>query len=343
MLSSLVRFSTIRLALTATCTSLLLAQAVHAEPSFTLLPVGTYVWGVSDTGVVVGEGYVLPSGMWVGFRWSKTEGVTPLPPNPNLWYSAAYAISRTGSAAVGIGGLHANRWDSAGNAVDLGAINGGTESQAYGIADNGKAIVGLSNGGGIVQAMLWTQQTGPIGLGLLPGAQDSIAYDVSNNGVVVGSSTQAFRWTKAGGLERIGPLGIYSFATAVSEDGSVVAGYTSGETAEAFRWTRATGLVGLGLLTNYPDRPNWTAAYSMTADGSTIIGETSFPEDYRGGGFIWTTSDGMRAFVDVLTNDYGLGAPVSDLTEIVPRAISPNGRYIVGMSTYGGWIFDRGY
>ena len=81
----------------------------------------------------------------------------------------------------------------------------------------------------------------------------------------------------------------------------------------------------------------------MTADGSTIIGEASVPEDYGYGGFIWTTSAGLRSFVEVLTNDYGLGEAVQGLTEIIPRAISPNGRFIVGMGTYGGWIFDRGY
>ena len=88
------------------------------------------------------------------------------------------------------------------------------------------------------------------GLGDLPGGEfQSLAAGVSADGsVVVGTGRsdlgdEAFRWTRAGGLQRLGALEagpdglIHSSATGVSADGNVVVGYSGrgGQVSAQFR------------------------------------------------------------------------------------------------------------
>ena len=49
----------------------------------------------------------------------------------------------------------------------------------------------------------------------------------------------------------------------------------------------------------------------------------------------------MRAFTDVVS-DFGFGSQVAWLTEITPTAISADGRYIAGTSTFQDSLFYRG-
>jgi probable HAF family extracellular repeat protein len=107
----------------------------------------------------------------------------------------------------------------------------------------------------------------------------------SDGSVVVGFSSQAFRWTAQNGMIRLGDLpggGIRSSANDVSADGSVIVGW--GETAfdgslsttEAFLWKRDHGMVNLrGFLVSQGwDLSGWTltSAEGISADGRTIVG-----------------------------------------------------------------------
>src|SRR5688572_20498100 len=115
------------------------------------------------------------------------------------------------------------------------------------------------------------------------GFEPRLGYDVSADGSVVvgagadpGSSLVGFRWTEAGGFERIGPVPdqVATLATAVSGDGVAVYGYvqrgplTRAET-ETFRWTADGGVVPLGA-----PRPRALQAYAAgaNADGSVAVG-----------------------------------------------------------------------
>jgi probable HAF family extracellular repeat protein len=127
-----------------------------------------------------------------------------------------------------------------------------------------------------------------------PGSANAVSADGS---VVVGSDfsqspTEAFRWTEADGIDRLGGLGSESFGLGVSPDGVAVVG-DSANTAgqdEAFRWTESDGMIGLGTL---PGGTFPSLAYGVSADGSVVVGEAHQGPNAGFEGFRWTPSEGM--------------------------------------------------
>ena len=85
---------------------------------------------------------------------------------------------------------------------------------------------------------------------------------------------------------------IYSSATGVSADGSVIvgeSGISNSNETEAFRWTQESGIVGLGFLTGSNSN---SRARSVSADGSVIVGGS---QNVNGEfeAFRWTQERGM--------------------------------------------------
>ena len=125
---------------------------------------------------------------------------------------------------------------------------------------------------------------------------DSKANDVSADGeVVVGSSGidgLIWRW-RVDPAPTIVPGGSF---TAVSADGSVVAGnITSGPDAgTAGIWTEAGGWQSLGWLPGASTGcgGGMSSAYDISADGTTIAGLSW--EGCDGRGFMWTDASGMQ-------------------------------------------------
>jgi probable HAF family extracellular repeat protein len=161
------------------------------------------------------------------------------------------------------------------------------------------------------------------------GGYYSEAYAVSANGaVVVGRASnyygywRAFRWTATGGMDDLGTLGgRESEAYGVSANGAVVVGRASDYYGywRACRWTASGGMDDLGTLGG-----NESWAYGVSADGRVVVG---WADDAEGShrAFRWTVNGGMEdlntTYASLLTNGSVLW---------VARAISPNGRYIVG-------------
>src|SRR5262245_5801291 len=86
-----------------------------------------------------------------------------------------------------------------------------------------------------------------------PGGLRTEASAVSSRASAIVGTTpdtgEAFRWTSATGATGLGFLAGFtsSFATTVSADGSIVAGFSSdGSTIQGFAWTQASGMTGLG-------------------------------------------------------------------------------------------------
>lgn len=181
-----------------------------------------------------------------------------------------------------------------------------------------------------MEAFRWDAINGAIGLGDLPGGLfRSSANDISGDGtVVVGnaqteSGIEAFRWTKGTGLVGLGQLPgyEYSYANSISADGRVIVGLVGSEDyrrTQSFRWTEETGMVGLGFIGEPPTR---NSAWSVSADGSVIVGSTiSTP---GGEAFIWTEETGM----------VGLGVFGGMYRGSNGYGVSRNGRFVVGRTT----------
>ena len=117
-----------------------------------------------------------------------------------------------------------------------------------------------------------------------------------------------------------------TYANAVSADGRIVVGYRDAAGAiEAFRWTANDGVVGLGGLRG---GSGLSRAFGISADGSTIVGESMWPTPpgtigWGPQAFSWTADTGM----------VGLGLlPGSNSTRAT--AVSANGSVIVGDNSF---------
>ena len=208
-------------------------------------------------------------------------------------------------------------------------------------------VVGIARSESTTSAYRWTESGGLTQLlGNLPtDAQQtpfSNAVDVSADGTTVvgvssaGAGAEAFRWTSDTGITSIGDLpggDHFSAAQSVSENGNVVVGISSSAltpgSSEAFLWTEDDGMVGLGLLE--PSDTSSEASFT-SANGDTVFGR-SFrvaPGNLNFRSFVWRTNVGMRDFVDVLENDFGLADELAGWTRIDPMDISANSLTIVG-------------
>ena len=177
-------------------------------------------------------------------------------------------------------------------------------------------------------------------LGTLGGVR-SEAWGVSADGAVVvgwahnaAGQWRAFRWTASGGMRDLGTLGgTWSEAYGVSADGAVVVGGAHNAAGQwrAFRWQNGV-MQNLGTLGG-----TWSEAYGVSADGAVVVGESD------GRAFRWTASGGMEnlntTYASLLTNGSVLW---------LARAISPDGRYIVGYGRnaatgrYEAFLLDTG-
>lgn len=135
--------------------------------------------------------------------------------------------------------------------------------------------------------------------------------------------------TALAGITDLGKLngGLYSDASAISGDGTVVVGGANdgavGNAQRAFKWTQASGMVSLGTLSG----GNFSYASAVNGDGSVIVGDANI----GGGGspvraFRWTQAGGM-VNLGVIGTVYSSSA--SNAT-----GVSSDGSVVVGQSTF---------
>ncbi|GMU80957.1 MAG: hypothetical protein AMXMBFR47_08280 [Planctomycetota bacterium] len=294
----------------------------QAEFTWIDLPAGAiraeaYAVSDGDDPTIVGVCYF--GGDNRAFRWRAGEGYLILPEEN----AAALAVSADGSVVVGVrpsgtGFLEAFRW------TPDGVIGAGIESSATCVTADGTAAFGSR--ADTVGNFRWTESFELIIPGVRPVACNSdgtwFVGQVGGGGPEWGTAVRA---SIAAGIEPLGDLPggeVESHPTAISDDGTVVVG-TSWSTVqeEAFRWTPETGMVGLGSLPGYSE----SQALGMAADGSLIVGAAGTR------GMVWDSVRGMRAFRDMVQQDYGL--TVADVGEI--RAVSRDGRNIAGWAQEG--------
>ncbi len=168
--------------------------------------------------------------------------------------------------------------------IDLGTLDGGTNSAAYGINDWFVAAGSSENGSvdasgsPIVDAVIFLLKNKKvIDIGNL-GASPAQATAINNYNTVVGfsavadGSTHGFVW-KGGKMRDLGGLGgSYTQATAVNRSNEVVgfSNLTGDASAHAFVWTKKTGIVDLNAL--IPTKSGWelSAAYGVNDRGEIV-------------------------------------------------------------------------
>ncbi len=250
-------------------------------------------WGVSADGrVVVGRASV--AGYHRAFRWTASGGMQDLGTLPGGRYSAAYDVSADGRVIVGLAesafppplfpyGQCAFRWTAEGGMQNLGTLGsrGDEGSEAYGVSDDGRVIVGMSGSDFGPRAFRWTASGGMQDLGTLSGRY-STAYGASADGsVVVGYSWEPggapFRWTASEGMQNLGALpggNGRGVAYGVSADGRVVVGYADASGHwRAFVWRAGEGMRNLNQLYAdlLPGGSHLVEARDISPDGRFIV------------------------------------------------------------------------
>lgn len=172
-----------------------------------------------------------------------------------------------------------------------------------------------------------------------PGVPDGVTLwpeTVSDDGsIIAGRSVPSqahFIWSEAGGYTELAPAS-WASETFISGDGSVVLGSIDpgGLTGtRAFRWTAATGVVELT-----PDTPS--VALDMSDDGSVVAAysweDAQLEGAAPGATFIWDTEHGTRTLDEVLAQR---GVDMSGWELGTPRALSSDGRVLLGLASCGG-------
>ncbi len=165
--------------------------------------------------------------------------------------------------------------------ITLGDLSGGSYySKAYGVSDDGKTIVGESNGAqNTYRGFVWKEGQAMIDLGGFPGLdQESKLFGVAANGMTAAGEgdgdvggDSALVWTQAGGIQGLLLTNEgTSSASAISANGSVVVGTARaiGGTSQPFRRTSGN-MVLLGTLIG---SDGYGGAAAVSADGNVIAG-----------------------------------------------------------------------
>jgi uncharacterized membrane protein len=252
--------------------------------------------GISSDGSTLISGHVGADGFSDPAIWNK-GGVVDLghPSNGctkigNSWGSG-YGVSGNGSVAVGLAwtcrDAEGFKWTAKTGNVSLGHPPYPHSSRASGISANGKTIVGF-----------WEDPTGPRRPVRWVGGKHELflgsktigeATAVTSNGVLIvgqapdaSGNSVAFTFSDQNKLHLLGTIshasGDQSFPNGVSDQGQVIGWSGQFGATEAFFWTSKRGMKKLstvlkGLGAKIPAGTTLTDALSISADGSTIVGQ----------------------------------------------------------------------
>lgn len=194
------------------------------------------------------------------------------------------------------GGWTAARWTSPTQRLNLPKLPGFSNALAEGINRAG-TIVGYATTSNFLnsRAWIWTQGGGIKALPDLGGGS-ALAMGINTAGVAIGFSadpqqvTHAVKWTAAGTVVDLNPMGATSEALAINDSGDV-AGWVfpkGGNASHAFLWRRSGTRLDLGTLGGASSQ-----AFAIT-DGPTVVGVADRPPPQLPIAFIWTQAGGMR-------------------------------------------------
>lgn len=253
-----------------------LAASAPAQ-SFITLPDGSWANDVTPDGEIVVGTHFNGGFIW---RWRVDPQPTVIPGGDVI------AVSDDGSVLLGntidpiTGGQIAALWTAAGGWEPLPGVSScGSVSSAYGLSGDGKSATGFA----------WAN----------------------------GCDARAFLWTESGGLELLDSLGNgTNRASAISQDGQVIAGFAQGIFA---RSPAVWSTDGSGWIYDIDDvGDDIGEVYGLNNDGSTILGAWN--------GDAFRDEDGVVTIMGSLNGGNWTG---------IPTDISEDGNTIVGFDTLG--------
>jgi len=284
-------------------------------------------------------------------RWTSMGGLQALGVVAGGATSTARAASHDGSVIVGQAGAPwsssvAFQWTPAAGMQQLPALNGASLCVASGVSGDGLVIVGtclLAGNAGF----RWTQASGIVSLGQFGGgtSRSSNAMAVSADAsTIVGSGhpvlTGAVAWTTTGQVSVLGhlPRDVAAVATAVSRDGTAIAGYsTDGQgRSQVFRWTSTTGMAPLGVG---QEGLSDVIAGGMSGDGGVVVGWAASSAGETA--MIWAQATGWSRLEDILQTRYRI--ELNGWTLQRATGISDDGLTLVGQGRnpqgrQEGWV-----
>lgn len=210
-----------------------------------------------------------------------------------------------------------------------------TGTNSVGLSADGSTVIGIATISGEQHAFRWTN---PTGVQILTGPSGNATAVSADGSVVVGyvrtgiSTTYAFRWTAAGGMQDIGSLGgVSTNAYGISADGKTIVGgsLANGMSLQrAFRWTEADGMTNLGTLGG-----DASSANTANADGSVVVGWSgmSATNPVEAHAFRWTAATGMQ----------DLGTVGGDMTNAT--AVSADGNVVAGIANTANNAAQRAF
>ncbi|MEW5883974.1 MAG: hypothetical protein AB1725_07110 [Armatimonadota bacterium] len=318
--------------------SLLVASEAQGRSIRWLPSYGTPRAVANDGTVVTSSGLVLPDGTYVQLRDALWGGTYTL-----------YDISADGRTVVGYR-YHDYRtywpviWRYPGRVERL--LPWAEQGIATGVSADGSTVAGyIFEQAGPGHAFQWRNGKGSLFTASSP--QATIPWAVSADGsVIVGYLSSyigysPFVWEK--GITRELPTwgGRFNKAYSVSGDGSVVVGFattTSVGTWEYYDYWRAAVWVHGRLLDIGSLGRQESEALDVSGDGRIVVGSAwdRYYYQERGHGwryyktnyiaFVWTPDSGIRPLQEVFGDLLASGTLL-----LTADAISPNGRYILGI------------
>jgi uncharacterized membrane protein len=215
------------------------------------------------------------------------------------------------------------------------------ESVAYAVSADGRTVTGVASDAAV--AFRWDATTGMTSLGALPGFVSAAGLGVSVDGLaIVGSSGpqnagEPFVWTARTGMVALNGLsggnGVGS-ASAVSADGTMIAGWTLGadQGAKAVVWNRD------GEPTEIA--PDAIASYAVAMNPTRVVVAGNSFDDTASEPFRWQPGRGLTLLGDV---GNGTGHTVANAISTDGRVICGQSILATGLRTACCWRADRGW
>lgn len=214
---------------------------------------------------------------------------------------------------------------------------------ANGVSPDGQTVTGqsgFSNSPNRTHAFRWTPSDKLQNLGAFSPPTESANASgeaVSANGWIVGSTTistsdsAAFRLGAFGGMQGLPRLGVVAGAQAVSDDASVIVGYSySGSRYVPVRWIGANNLT-IDPLRTIGDVVGSAFATAVSADGSTIAG------------YSWNGANNHACLYRIGQPAFDLGSLAGPAGASVVNGLSADGALAVGYSQNPAGYYRAAY